>query len=226
MWRLLDRRLVLLLAAVALGPGGAVAATSTSGSAPAVSASASAPAPAVGDMSLGSAKAKVTVVEYASMSCPHCARFNNNVFPAFRKKYVDSGKVRYVLREYLTQPVEVAEAGFMLARCAGKGGYFSVIDTFFHGQEEMYRVGDAGPLIGSAGAVGGLTAPQIEACLSDDAARKALEARVEGYATHEGVDSTPTFVINGQKLPELDHEVQLADLDKALAPLLSKPRGH
>ena len=223
MWRLSDRRLVLLLAFAALGSGDALAATAPASSAPA---SAPAPAPAVGDMSLGSAKAKVTVVEYASMSCPHCARFNNNVFPAFRKKYVDSGKVRYVLREYLTQPVEVAEAGFLLARCAGKGSYFRVIDSFFHGQEEMYRAGDAGPLIGSAGAVGGLSAPQIEACLSDEAARKALEDRVEGYATHEGVESTPTFVINGQKLPELDHEVQLADLDKALAPLLSKPRGH
>ncbi len=217
MWRLLDRPLLLLLAGATLVSGAAFAAPT---------APAPAPAPAVGDMSLGSVKAKVTVIEYASMSCPHCARFNNNVFPAFRKKYVDSGKVRYVLREYLTQPVEVAEAGFMLARCAGAGGYFRVIDTFFHGQDEMYRTGDAGPLIGVAGAVGGLSAPQIEACLSDDAARKSLEARVEGYATHENVESTPTFVINGQKLPELDHEVQLADLDNAIAPLLSKPRGH
>ena len=218
MRRLLDRPLFLLLAVAALGSGAAVAAPVASVSA--------APAPAVGDMSLGSAKAKVTVIEYASMSCPHCARFNNNVFPAFRKKYIDSGKVRYVLREYLTQPVEVAEAGFLLARCAGKDSYFRVIDTFFHGQDEMYRAGDAGPLIGSAGAVGGLSAPQIEACLSDDAARKALEDRVQGYATHENVESTPTFVVNGQKLPDLDHEVQLVDLDNAIAPLLSKPRGH
>ena len=209
MRRLFDRRLLLLLAAVLLAPAVAYA---------------EAPAAGAEEMTLGSAKAKVTVVEYASASCPHCARFNNNVFPAFKKKYVDSGKVRYVLREFLTQPVEVAEAGFLLARCAGPAKYFTVIDTFFHGLDAMYKARDAGPLINTAGAAGGLTQPQIEACMADDAARKALEARVEGYATSEKIDSTPTFVINGKKLPELDHEVQLADLDTALAPLLTKPR--
>ena len=211
MWRQFDRRLPVLLAATFVASG-ALAATE------------SPPASAVQDMSLGNAKAKVTMVEYASASCPHCARFNNNVFPAFRKKYIDTGKVHYVFREFLTSPVEVAEAGFMLARCAGKDQYFRVIDAFFRGQEEMYRAGDAGPLIASVGAAAGLTPDRIEACLSDDAARKALEDRVQGYVTKDGIESTPTFVINGKKLPELDHEVQLADLDQALAPLLSKSR--
>src|SRR5271170_7604643 len=79
------------------------------------------------DMSLGNPTAKVTVIEYASASCPHCARFNNDVFPAFKTKYIDSGRIHYVFREFLTPPVEVAAAGFLTARCAGKDKYFSVL---------------------------------------------------------------------------------------------------
>src|SRR5579871_3142309 len=78
------------------------------------------------DMTLGSPKAKVTVIEYASASCPHCARFNNEVFPAFKAKYVDTGRVFYVFREFLTEPASLAAAAFLTARCAGKGKYFGV----------------------------------------------------------------------------------------------------
>ena len=207
--------LVLVAAALALSAGGA--------------ASAQAPAaPAAGYVALpdeeamGDPRARVTVVEYASASCPHCARFNNNVFPAFKAKYVDTGKVRYVLREFLTEPVQVAAAGFLLARCAGKGKYFTTLDDFFHGQEEMYRSGSALPLINSVGAKAGLTPAQIEACLSDQATQTALNARVQRNQGQDDVTSTPTFVVNGQKLPELGHEVGLADLDAALAPALAK----
>jgi protein-disulfide isomerase len=175
-------------------------------------------------MSLGDPKAKVVVIEYASASCPHCARFNNNVFPEFKKKYVDTGQVRYVLREFLTQPVQVAAAGFLLARCAGPEKYFQVIDDFFHGQAQMYETGDAKSLILSVGAKAGLTEPQIQACLSDQTAAQKLNQRVERYVQKDKVQSTPTFVVNGKALPELNHEVSLADLDAAIAPLLTKPR--
>ena len=185
-------------------------------------------APAAGvrpdDMTLGDPAAKVTVVEYASASCPHCARFNNNVFPDFRRKYIDTGKVHYVFREFLTQPVEVAMAGFLLARCAGKDKYFSVLDDYFRGQEEMYRTGKAGALINAVGARAGLTAQQINSCLGDEASAQALNNRVTRYANEDGVDSTPTFLINGKKLAGLDHEVNLADLDGAIGPLLGGPR--
>ena len=97
------------------------------------------------DMSLGNPKAKVTVVEYASASCVHCGRWNNEVFPSFKTKYIDTGKVNYVYREFLTQPVQVAAASFLLARCAAKDGgkekYFSVIDSVYHAQEEMFTTG-------------------------------------------------------------------------------------
>jgi protein-disulfide isomerase len=175
------------------------------------------------DMAMGNPKAAVTVVEYASAACPHCARFNNNVFPAFKKKYVDTGQVRYVYREFLTEPVPVAAAGALLARCAGKAKYFAVLDDFFHGQAQAYETGDLRGLIMSVGKKAGLTEAQVESCLQDEAASKALNDRVRLYSM-EGVDSTPTFVINGKKLEDLDHEVQLADLDAALAPLLKHGR--
>ena len=177
------------------------------------------PASEPDDMAMGSAKAPVEVIEYASASCPHCARFNNDVFPDFKKKYVDTGKVRYVFREFFTEPVQVAAAGFLLARCAPKGKYFPVLDDFFHGQAKMYETGDLKSLVLSAGKNAGMTDEQSLACFDDKAAADALNERVRRHAM-EGVDSTPTFVINGTKLGDLDHETTLADLDAAIEPLL------
>jgi protein-disulfide isomerase len=208
--RSFDRRLVL-------GTAGAWLLTASLARA---SASASVSKALPDDMVMGNPKAKVTVVEYASAACPHCARFNNEVFPAFKRKYVDTGKVRYVYREFLTEPAPVAAAGALLARCAGKDKYFTVLDDFFHGQANAYETGDVRGLIFSVGKKAGLSEAQIEACLSDQAASQALNERVQRYAQVDGVDSTPTFVINGTKLGDLDHEVALADLDAAIAPLL------
>jgi protein-disulfide isomerase len=94
-----------------------------------------APLPAAeGDMVLGSPKAKVQVVEYASLSCGACASWNNEVFPSFKKQFIDTGKVRYVFREYLTQPYQFAAAGYLLARRVGPARYFEVLDAIFHQQ--------------------------------------------------------------------------------------------
>jgi protein-disulfide isomerase len=166
------------------------------------------------DMTLGSAKAPVTVIEYASASCPHCARFNNDVFPAFKAKYIDTGKVRYAMREFLTPPNEVAAAGFLTARCAGPGQYFTILDQIFRGQEQMYKSGDVGAALIQAGKAGGVTEPQLQACLDDQAAEKALTDRVSTYMSRDEIQSTPTFVINGKKI---EGETTLATLDAAIA---------
>ena len=79
------------------------------------------------------------VIEYASASCPHCARFDLEVFPTFKAKYVDTGKVSYTLKEFLTEPEVVAAGGFLLARCAGKGRYFPVLDAVFHSRTRWCR---------------------------------------------------------------------------------------
>jgi protein-disulfide isomerase len=175
------------------------------------------------DLTLGDPKAKVTVIEYASASCPHCARFNNEVFPAFKAKYVDTGKVYYVFRSYLTQPIEVAGAGALLARCAAKDQAFAVIDTFFKGQQHMYDTGDLRSALLAAGAAGGLSPAQVDACLADEAAVKALNARVQHYLDRDKINETPTFVIGDQRLAG---EQTLAELDDAIAKAEARHSSH
>lgn len=166
------------------------------------------------EMSMGKADAKVTVIEYASASCSHCAAFNANVFPAFKTKYIDSGKVKYVFREFITPPAELAAAGFLTARCGGKDKYFSVLDGVFRSQEEMFRTGDMrSPLVKVAKSAG-MTEEQFMACVSDEKALKALAARVEKFAKQDNITGTPTFLINGKKL---DGEQNLSAFDTAIA---------
>jgi protein-disulfide isomerase len=167
------------------------------------------------DMSLGNPGAKVTLVEYASASCPHCARWNTEVFPAFKAKYVDSGKVRYTLKEYLTDPEALAAAGFLLARCAGKDRYFPVLDAVFKGQDQMVQTGDVrGVLAKIAKDPGGMTEAQLDACMRDTAAEKALAARVDRHLHLDKVTSTPTFIINGRRT---EGEMTMPELDAAIA---------
>ena len=166
------------------------------------------------DMSMGPANAPVTVIEYASASCSHCARWNNDVFPQFKARYIDTGRVRYVYREFLTPPQEVAAASFLLARCAGRERYFSVIEAVYRQQEAMFTSGDfRGGLLRIAQSMG-MTEAQFNSCVSDEAATRALNARVQGYANSQHITATPTFVINGTTL---DGEQSMAQLDAAIA---------
>jgi protein-disulfide isomerase len=154
------------------------------------------------------------VIEYASPSCPHCAAWNADVWPAFKAKYVDTGKVNYVFREFITPPPQLAAAGALLARCAGKDKYFPTLDAVFHAQAEIYSTGDLrGPLVRVAQSVG-MNEEQFNACVSDEKALKAFNARVQTYVTRDKIDSTPTFMINGKKL---EGEQTLAALDAAIA---------
>ena len=172
------------------------------------------------DMSLGSPTAPVTVIEYASASCSHCARWNNDVFPQFKARYIDTGRVHYVYREFLTEPRAVAAAGFLLARCAGRDRYFQVLDAIYRGQQAMFESGDfhGGLLRIAQGA--GMTEAQFNACVSDEAATAALNRRVEGYANTQHITGTPTFVVNGRPL---DGEQSLAQLDAAIAAATGQP---
>ena len=172
------------------------------------------PAVTAEDMTLGKANAPVTVIEYGSASCTHCAAWNNEVFPAFKAKYIDTGKVRYVFREFITAPPQLAAAGFLLARCAGKDKYFGVLDQVFHAQDEIFRTGDIrSPLVAIA-AQAGMNEQQLNACVGDEKELNALNARVEKWTTTAKITGTPTFDINGKRL---DGEQSLAALDKAIA---------
>ena len=171
--------------------------------------------PAQGDMSLGNPNAKVQVVEYASASCSHCARFNNTVFPQFRAQYIDTGKVHYTLKEFLTPPEEVAAAGFLVARCAGADKYFTVLDAIFKNQTEMFQTGDFRGVLLRIAQSAGMTEDQFNKCVSDPEALKALNARVQRAVNEDKVTGTPTFFVNGKKVAE--GEVTLDQLSAAIA---------
>ncbi|MDE2355283.1 MAG: DsbA family protein [Alphaproteobacteria bacterium] len=168
------------------------------------------------DMSLGAANAPVTLIEYASVGCPHCADFNNTVFPRFKAAYVDTGKVRYIVREAAAGDTGLAAAGFLAARCAGPGHYFTVLDAVYRVQARLYD-GSApeSPLLEIAHAAQ-LSPQAFEACISDSRAVAALRARWAHAARVEHVRRTPTFVINGKVYQgELSWSQLQADLAKA-----------
>ena len=223
--RALNRRLTAALAAVAVLPGAAYAASashSAPAAAPSLPQSFTAPA-----YVMGSPRAKVTITEYASVACPHCARFDALVFPALKAKYVDTGKVRFELREMLVgsaDMVQVAAAGFLLARCTGKAHYFGVVEAVYRAQPEIFASNDPKSVFVRIAKANGLDEKQLDACIGDKASIDALNARVK-YATDVAkIDSTPTFLIDGTKLDEHGKEPDLALFDTALQPLLAKAR--
>jgi protein-disulfide isomerase len=173
------------------------------------------------DMTLGDARAPVVVVEYASLSCPHCALFHKTVFPAFRKKYVDSGKVLFVYREYITNPAEVAVPAAAIARCGGKERYFPMLSRIFGAQEEIYKVGTLDgmrAILRREALAAGITEDAFDACITSQAAYDAVQARSDRAFTEDGIQGTPTFVVNGKRIaPPLNREMDLATLDKAIA---------
>ncbi len=189
---ILDRRALIATSGAALIAAPLVAA-------PVIARAAALP-PADGDMALGSPKAKVQVVEYASLSCTHCAHWNNEVFPAFKTQFIDTGKVRYVFREFLTQPYQFAAAGYLLARRVGPAKYFEVIDAVFKQQDAIYQSEDLWGGLLKIGKSFGLTEAQFTAALQDKAALDAVNARVAKAAERDEIEATPTFFINGERL--------------------------
>jgi protein-disulfide isomerase len=169
------------------------------------------------EMSLGNPAAKVTVVEYASAGCPFCARFNNEVFPGFKAKYIDTGKIHYVFREVLVgggPEIAMGAAGFLLARCAGNDKYFTVLDQVFHAQGDIYKSGDVKAGLLQIAKANGMSDQQFDQCVNNSDALVALNTRSEKAGT-DGVDATPTFFINGKKA--FESVPTEAQLDAAIA---------
>jgi len=166
------------------------------------------------DIPMGSATAPVTIIEYASMTCPHCAAFAVNTFPKLKEKYIDTGKVRFIMREY---PLDgLAAAAFLLARCAGPEKYYPLIETLF-AQQQKWAVKDPIPPLLAIAKQAGFTQQSFEACINDkELLEKVQQVRNRGKEKFK-VEATPTFYINGER-----HSGAMAieDLDKALAPLL------
>lgn len=200
--------------------GGALVAAASMGITPGLAQTVSAqdlgePGP-LGDVTLGDKAAKVHVIEYASLTCSHCAEFHDKTFPEFKKRYIDTGKVRFTLREFPLDPL--AAAGFMLARCEGNDKYYPVTDLLFSRQKDW--VFSQKPLDGLIDLLkqAGFTKEKVEACLKDQKLLEAVNA-VRDRGAKLGVNSTPSFFING-KLQR--GALSLEDLDKAIKPLLGE----
>lgn len=220
---------MLMVAIVAVGLGVALWLTSGSGGSPATEAQAQ-KAGAKGEIAeaelmkagplpenmLGNTNAKVTIVEYASMTCPHCAAFHATVYPELKKKYVETGKVRFVFREF---PLDArAGAASMLARCAGPDKYFQMIDVLFKRQEQWAFVkGSPIEELKSIARQIGMSEDTFKTCIEDKKTLEALETIRNRASEQYGVSSTPTFFINGKKL---SGGQDLAAFDKVIEPLL------
>ena len=203
----------LVGAAAALAPGLAWAQTAPEGSASVADLMAPEALP---DVWQGKEDAAVTMIEYASMTCPHCAHFTATTYPVLKSKYIDTGKVRYTLREFPFDPLAVA--GFMVARCIGDKRD-AMIDLLF-AQQQNWAYSDK-PLQGLAAVVkqAGMSQESFEACLKDQTLYQNVNAVRDRAAKVFGVNATPTFFINGAKYPG---DISPEDLDKILTPLLNK----
>jgi protein-disulfide isomerase len=177
-----------------------------------------------GDMAMGAPEgAKVTVIEYASVTCHVCAAWHKENWAAFKAAYVDTNKVRFVFRELPTGPVNVAVAGFMIARCAGDDKYFDVVHNILLSQDEWQAGVNPRDTLFRIGNGAGLNNQQIETCIKDPENIKAAEARARASQAAD-VDGTPTFLVNGVKVisPGSQSGTTMADLSRAIDAELAK----
>ena len=173
--------------------------------------------PQLGDRVLGKDDAPVTIVEYASMTCPHCAAFHETTYPELKKRYIETGKVRFIFREFPLD--QLAAAAFMLARCAGEtdsSKYFTMIDTMFR-QQRVWAVEKPLPPLLALAKQAGFTQATFEACLQNQKLLDGIEA-VRNRATDKfKVQSTPSFFINGTLFAGA---LTIEDMAKQIDPLL------
>ena len=172
--------------------------------------------PPLGDRVLGKDDAPVTIVEYASMTCPHCAHFHETTYPELKKRYIDTGKVRFIFREFPLDPL--AAGASMLARCADKEKFYPLIETLFQ-QQTKWAVEKPIPQLMAIAKQAGIGEQTFNSCLSDQKMLDAIQAEQKRATDKFGVNSTPTLFINGKKQIG---GMSIDDLAKVIDPLLPK----
>lgn len=178
---------------------------------------------AVTEMTMGADDAPVTIVEYASWTCPACLQFQTDVVGKLKSEYIDTGKVKFTFREYPTAPANISVAGFAIARCAGEDAYFEIVDELFSRQRAILSLAREGGQVKAAlqqvAANHGISdEAEFDACLQNSDIRKAIAASVV-QGESDGVEGTPTLMMNGSKLPGFDWrqwDGMKAVLDEAL----------
>ncbi len=168
----------------------------------------------LGEMVLGSDSAPITVIEYASMTCPHCANFSAMTFPELKKRYIDTGKVRFIFREFPLD--QLALAGFLLARCVDHDKYFPMIETLFAQQRDWVVQRPLEPMRAIAKQAG-LSQEAFDACLDNTQLIQGIEKVRQQAAEKFGVNSTPTFFVNGKRV---SGDVSIGEMEKEFAPYL------
>lgn len=208
----LSRRRVLVAAMVTAAVGGTVPRQALAETVPTDKLMAEGALP---DIWQGSSSAPVTMIEYASMTCTHCAAFHAETYPVLKSKYIDTGKVRFVLREFPLDPL--ATAGFMLARCAGPEKRTAIVDLLFDQQKNWAFVDKPVEALANTVKQAGISQADFETCLKDQKLYDQINQMRDTAGKEFKVDATPTFYINGEKHAG---EMTVADLDKVLAPLV------
>ncbi len=153
------------------------------------------------DRIMGNPNAPVTIIEYGSVACPICARFNDTVMPDLKAKYIDTGKAKYIFRPMLTGVSTIAMAGTRLAECAGNDRYYAVVDSVMRAQSEYYAMGEndmlVRPVLLRIAKSYGLDEAAYYKCVLDEKGNAVLNQKNQSYLA-QGIDRTPTFVINGK----------------------------
>jgi len=165
---------------------------------------------------VGDPNAKVTVIEYASLGCPHCANFHFDVYPKIKKEYIDTGKVKFIFRDFPLGTPSVAAA--VIARCAGSKRYFAMIDIFFKAQHQWSHAPNPLEALKKTARFGGMSSADVDACIANQALLNSIQERAQAAQLDYEINSTPSFVIEGRKiaggLPYADFKKVL---DEALA---------
>jgi protein-disulfide isomerase len=172
----------------------------------------------VEDYALGPADAKVTIVEYASFTCPHCARFHTDVFKPLKADYIDTGKVRFVFREVYFDRYGLWAA--MVARCGGEQRYFGIAGKLLETQQDWAATQDSAAAVANLRRIGktaGLDDATLDQCMNDQAKAEAMVAHYQKNATADGIEGTPTLVINGTKHSNMSYADLKAIVDAELA---------
>lgn len=172
----------------------------------------------INEMQMGNPNAPVTVVEYASFTCPHCARFHEDAFKQLKANYIDTGKVNFIYREVYFDRFGLWASA--VARCAGPEGFFGVTDLIYQKQAEWSRAGGGDPAaiaeeLRKIGRIAGIGNDALEACMQDGLKLQTLVAWYQDHAERDGITSTPSFIINGVKYNNMAYPEMARIIDEA-----------
>lgn len=167
---------------------------------------------ALSERVMGNADAPITIIEYASLTCPHCASFHKEILPKLKSEWIDTGKAKLIYRDFPTSPVGPSLAASMIARCVAKDRYFTFLDAFYRAQKTWVNNPNPTAALGQMARLGGMSEADFDQCLKNEALLTGIRQRAQQGNTEFGVQSTPSLVINGRLYPGNRSYDDLADI--------------